>query len=122
MKPQLIQAAVVAVSILLLTACGGASSDTDDDNIDNNPPVARVRAPSVAEVGRPILIDASHSSDEDGFIAEYWFEPGDETPTLQSASPEIFHTYLEAGSHTVTVHVIDNLGAKDTERAEVRVR
>ena len=68
-----------------------------------------------------LLLDAGGSTDEDGHIAEYWYEPGTGDALLKSVSAEIYHTFREAGTHTVTLHVIDDAGSKDTDRAEIEV-
>jgi hypothetical protein len=106
---------------LAMVGCGEPSEDRGAD-LDNIAPIAVLLAPLRADVGEPVLFDARESRDEDGEIVEYWFEVGDGGPLLESVSPEIYHTFVDVGTYTVTLHVIDDVGAKDTDRTEVEVR
>ena len=111
----------LSIAALCLAACGGSGSDDTFADPDNDAPVARLSVEARAEVGRPVLLDATASEDADGFIAEYLFDPGDGTALLQATSPELFHTFEEAGVFTVTLTVVDDDGTKDTNRVEVLV-
>ena len=105
----------------VLAGCGGGDGDSDTPG-DNVPPVAVLEAPLRARVGEPVLLEATGSSDEDGFIAEYWFEAGDGTPLRQAVSPQLYQTFAAPGLYSVTLHVIDDAGSKDTDRAEIEIR
>ena len=112
---------LVVLGCLLATGCGGEEA-TDEPIGDNTPPVATLDAPLRARAGEPVLLSAGSSTDDDGFIAEFWFETGDGTPLRQTVSAELYQTFAEPGVYTVTLHVIDDDGAKDTDRAEIDVR
>lgn len=113
----------VAVAFaLLLTACGEMEDSAFVDEGDNLTPVAVLDAPLRVRAGEPVLLDARRSTDEDGFITEYWYETGDDAPLRQTVSAELYKTYDEPGTYSVTLHVIDDRGSKDTDRAEIEVR
>jgi len=86
---------------------------------DNEPPVANGGGPYSAEAGETISFDASASSDNDGEIDFYRWNFGDGTSELLAKQPT--HTYQEDGIYTVTLTVIDNLGATDTQTFSVPV-
>ena len=79
---------------------------------DNEPPVADGGGPYSAEAGESILFDASASTDNDGSIDFYRWNFGDGTSELLAKNPT--HTYQTDGTYTVTLTVIDDLGATDT--------
>ena len=86
---------------------------------DNEPPVANGGGPYLGESGEPISFDASASSDNDGEIDFYRWNFGDGTSELLAKQPT--HTYQNDGIYTVTLTVIDNLGATDTQTFSVPV-
>ncbi len=117
-KRPLVGAALMAAA-LLLAACGEQEKDAPLG--DNDTPVAQLQLPARIEAGRPVLMDASASSDPDGFIEEFLFDPGDGSPLLQTSGDALFHTFTEPGERLVTLTVIDDQGTKDTDRVEVLV-
>jgi len=110
---------------LTLLATLAACSEGDDDGFfpdaDNTAPVARLLVESRVVLGQPVLMDATTSGDNDGFITDFLFDPGDGTPLLQTTSAELFHTFETSGEFTVALTVIDDDGTKDTDRVEVLV-
>lgn len=65
-----------------------------------------------------VQVDASDSSDSDGTIVRYSWDFGDgKTATGKTAN----HTYAAAGSYTITLKVIDDKGAQDSESDTVTV-
>ena len=86
---------------------------------DNIPPVANAGGPYSSEVGEIITFDASESYDEDGDIDFYRWNFGDGTSELLAEIPT--HTYHDDGIYTITLTVIDNLGAVDSEVITVAV-
>lgn len=86
---------------------------------DNEPPVADGGGPYYGESGIPISFDASQSSDNDGEIDFYRWNFGDGTSELLAKQPT--HTYQQDGMYTVTLTVIDDLGATDTVTFSVPV-
>jgi len=79
---------------------------------DDDPPVADGGGPYTADPGDPIVFDASGSYDNDGTIDFYRWNFGDGTSELLEQKPT--HTYQKEGVYTVTLTVIDNLGATDS--------
>jgi PKD repeat protein len=63
--------------------------------------------------------DGSGSKDQDGTIASYSWDFGDNSPAGSGVSPS--HTYTAAGTYTVTLTVKDNKGATDTVSHDVTV-
>jgi parallel beta-helix repeat protein len=86
---------------------------------DNEPPVADAGGPYSGPAGEPIMFDASESYDRDGTIDFYRWNFGDKTSELLAKQPT--HTYEEEGIYTVTLTVIDNLGATDSEMFSVAI-
>lgn len=86
---------------------------------DNEPPVADAGGPYSGVAGVPIFFNASDSDDRDGTIDFYRWNFGDGTSELLAR--EIYHTYEEEGIYTVTLTVIDNLGATDSVTFSVPV-
>jgi parallel beta-helix repeat protein len=86
---------------------------------DNEPPVADGGGPYSAEAGETISFDASASTDNDGDIDFYRWNFGDGTSELLAKQPT--HSYETDGIYTVTLTVIDNLGATDTQTFSVPV-
>lgn len=103
-----------------LSGCGD-SDEAQTLDPDNTPPNAVLTLPERVEVGQAVLLDATASDDAEGELLEYWFQPGQEEPILQSVSPTLFHTFENPGTFTVTLTVLDAAGTKATDRREVVV-
>lgn len=86
---------------------------------DNIPPVADAGGPYTVALNESIYFDASNSTDADGNIDFYRWNFGDGTSELLAEQP--IHTYKQSGIYTVTLTVIDNLGAIDQEVFSVAV-
>lgn len=86
----------------------------------NVAPVARPGGPYTAVAGVPVLLNGSASSDADGSIASYVWNPGDGSASLSGPTPSV--TYAAAGSYTVSLTVTDNLGAGATATTTVTVQ
>lgn len=88
-----------------------ASPTPDEENIlinGNNPPVAKIESVTEARIGMELTFDASDSSDLDGDSLEYYWDFGDGN---QEAGVEVGHSYIEVGSYTVVLQVVDFWGA-----------
>ncbi|MFB6172615.1 MAG: PKD domain-containing protein [Haloarculaceae archaeon] len=91
------------------------ATDTVEKTIGvNAPPEASFAVRSdVLEVGSPISLDASASSDSDGEIVAYeWDLDGDGTYDATGTSPT--PTFSDVGEHTSRLRVTDDDGATDT--------
>lgn len=71
-------------------------------------PVANFNVPSKLYKGYPITFNASASYDPDGTIKNYTWDFGDHNVTPPIEKPTIPHTYLNDGTYTVNLTVIDN--------------
>lgn len=88
---------------------------------DLNPnvaPAAQIASVPVATLGQPTNFDASGSSDPDGTIASYHWDFGDGS---SADSTTANHVYTSAGAYQVTLTVMDDDGAADTETVSVTV-
>ncbi len=74
----------------------------------NLPPVpAFSYGPYEPEAGEAVVFDASATSDEDGAVAEYWWDFGD---GIVDIGNPISHRYEEAGEYAVALTVADDDG------------
>lgn len=74
-----------------------------------SPPVARILAdPAEGEAPLDVRFDAGASTDDDGYITSYTWDFGDGTTVNGVTTSRRF----SAGSHTVTLTVVDNSGAR----------
>jgi hypothetical protein len=92
---------------------------------DNISPVAAIDpAAQTITAGEAATFNADASFDEDGEIVSYTWNFGDQIPTLArhaSQGPAAQHVFYEAGLHTITLTVTDNMGATNSVEAQVRV-
>lgn len=95
----------------LQVATGGPGSNT--------PPVAQPGGPYSGVAGTPISFSGSGSSDADGTIATYSWNPGDGSAALSGATPS--KSYSSAGTYTLVLTVTDNLGASSQASTTVTV-
>lgn len=87
----------------------------------NRLPQADVTGTPNHSTGLEITLDASGSSDPDGNTPlTYHWDFGDGT-TAETTSPTTSHTYASAGKRTVTLEVVDSLGARSDPDATVDV-
>jgi PKD repeat protein len=86
----------------------------------NQPPVAVIAAtPSSGYAPATISVSAAGSSDPDGTIASSVLNFGDGTSASALTGS---HTFLKAGSYTLTATVTDNSGASSTATTNVAVK
>lgn len=110
----------LALCSLFFFACGDSDDPSSDPN--NLEPIPALLVPDEIASGASVVFDGSRSVDEDGYIEFWWFEPGDDTPTLRSASPQIVHVFSAPGAYEVKLIVIDNQGKKASISEIVQVR
>jgi len=63
---------------------------------------------------------ATYSNDPDGYIVNYHYDFGD-GESADSSNNQIYHTYATVGQYTVTLTVMDNLGAVNSTQSIVNV-
>ncbi len=89
-----------------------------DSSGNSGPSAAFTITPSSGVAPVSVTFDASGSNDSDGNIIAYTWDFGDGNA---SAGQAVSHTYLAAGSYTVTLTVSDDDGADDTKSASISV-
>lgn len=86
---------------------------------DNEPPVAIANEDLTSNIGEKVSFNASTSYDNDGEIRYYRWNFGDGTSEILSVFPS--HTYVNPGMYNVTLTVIDDNGASDTDYVMVNI-
>jgi len=94
--------------------------------IFNNPPEAVLTVePSSGDPQTVFLFDASASHDVEDPIEDLYvrwdFDSDGVFDTFWTKDWEVFRTFASAGTHTVTVEVMDTIGGQDTASASVEV-
>jgi len=108
---------------LTVTDDDGATDTTQTSVVvgsaPNQPPSAAMTvSPSSAQVGQPISLSGSGSSDPDGSIVSYQWSFGD---GASSSGVSTSHAYSSTGTYTVRLTVTDNDGATDVETRTVTI-
>lgn len=87
---------------------------------DNSPPVIDTGGPYAAAPGDTVLLDASGTTDPDGDDLTFLWLVGDGTPPqLPSSNPVKSHVYVDEGTYTALLTVLD--GHNVTDPVEVQV-
>ena len=104
---------------LTVTDDDGATATTTAPVTAELPPNKLPKAALATEADElKVSVDAGASSDDDGTIASYAWNFGDDTvKTGMTAS----HTYAQAGTYEITLTVTDDRGGKDTASKSVTV-
>jgi PKD repeat protein len=80
----------------------------------NDPPVAVSGGPYTGIEGEAITLDGSGSYDPDGYLSSYkWDIDNDGTYEYNTPTPQS-HVYVEDGTYTIRLRVMDNRGGTDT--------
>jgi len=111
-----VQTMRIPLSLALLLAVGLLVSSCLGPG-PNRPPVAEISvAPPAGYVPLLAAFDASGSADPDGRVVSYEWSFGDgKAARGETAS----HSYVEAGTYTVSLRVVDNRGGEDTTTVQV---
>ena len=96
---------LAAMTLVFAAGCSPSIGPIGLGGISLDIPFAVPGGPYVGVAGQPVPFDGSGSSDPEGHALTYDWSFGDgSTSTL----PMPTHTYLAAGSYTVTLRVCDN--------------
>ena len=113
--------------VLTVTDNGGATGQASTTVVvsgsgggGNVAPVARPGGPYTTVAGVPLVLNGSGSSDADGSIAAYEWNPGDGGGQLSGPMPTV--TYAVPGTFVLTLTVTDNQGAGATATTSVTVQ
>lgn len=87
--------------------------------LENQAPIAVIRAMDSTKQNKPTTFDASASRDVDGVIVSYRWDFGD-GGSAEGAS--VTHRFTSPGTYTVTLMVTDDDGATDTVTHTIQVR
>ena len=90
----------------------GSSCTVDGVYTMPSPPVARFSITS-DRFSFTVVVDASASSDDDGYITDYQWDWGDGTPSDTGVTAS--HQYGSSGGRWITLVVTDNDGLTDSE-------
>ncbi len=105
-------------------ACGSIGDGEVEDytvtigEAPNLPPVANANSGYTANVDELVNFSSAGSTDEDGVIASFEWDFGDNTRST-AANPS--HSYSVAGNYTVTLTVTDNAGATSTDTTSATI-
>lgn len=108
------RAVVVMVAVSTLGTVAGPVQAQEDGN---QPPAA---SGGFTVSGWNVTFDASDSTDPDGTIVEYRWDWGDGRSEV-TAVPAAEHAYPAGGTYVVTLTVVDDDGATNTETFNVNV-
>ena len=77
--------------------------------------------PDYGDVPLTVNFDGSGSTDPDSGDSPtaYRWDFGDDSPAVETTTPNVTHTYAQAGTHTATLTVRDTNGAEDTARVRI---
>jgi len=110
--------AVVGPHRLGVSLPDGTSKSQQFEIKERAKPKADAGGNKVTQTGQTITIDASHSISP-GIIIQYLWDFGDNT---NGSGVTVQHSYESAGTYTVTLRIIDDLGKEDTTTITVEVK
>ncbi|MDY6892475.1 MAG: PKD domain-containing protein, partial [Chloroflexota bacterium] len=87
----------------------------------NDQPTAEAGGPYSATLEQAITFNGSASSDEEGTLASYTWDFGDDTPPVTVTSPTVSHAYSSPGNYLVQLIVEDSDGTTDTDDTTAQV-
>jgi hypothetical protein len=89
--------------------------------VGERPTAALVTDLTLQTIKKPIVFDASSSSDPEGTIVSYYYDFGDGTNSGWVSNKTMSKTYLTVGTFDVTVKVKDDLGFESINTAKISV-
>ena len=84
----------------------------------NNPPEAKIDAPTQAKVKQEITFDASDSTDPDGDSLQFAWDFGD---GQNGEGIEVIHQFVEPGSYTVILTTTDEHGSESKDSHIIQI-
>jgi len=106
---------VYTVTLTITDNDGATATASAVKTVGNRPPIATFTESATTVLTNEIIyLNASGSSDSDGFIVSYFWEFGD---GANATGVTTSHAYVENGVYTVKLTVTDNDGAKATTTA-----
>jgi uncharacterized repeat protein (TIGR01451 family) len=102
-----------------------AATDTNQTTIQittpNQPPIADAGGPYYGLTGDNIQLNASGSSDNDGFIVVYDWDLDNDGQYDDASGVTLLFSWLAAGSYPVSLRVTDDGGTNDTDDTTVEI-
>lgn len=83
--------------------------------IVNEPPEARISAPTKVSVGKNFTFSGADSTDPDGYITSHNWDFGD---GCKASGVNVLHAYSSVGTYKIKLTVIDNGGIGGSESSE----
>ncbi|WP_255196397.1 PKD domain-containing protein [Halorarius litoreus] len=111
------------VAVTVTDADGNTDTDTVDVQVvDEVDPTAAVTATTTTvELGDPVTLDGSDSTDNDAVASYEWDFTDDGTVDETTTSPSVDYTYGDRGTFTANLTVVDPSGNTDTATVQVTV-
>lgn len=114
----------IGLTTLLFTGCGSSSSNKDNNTTENNsaegntPPVAKAGKDITVQINKNITIKGTATDSDGNIVSVQWTE---EKKTL---STDLSFTYqaLSAGKHQLTLTVLDDDGASNSDSLNIVVK
>src|SRR5215212_12148458 len=127
-RSRFVSLAAVAALVVVGITCGEPTAPKPRPagivNPGNTPPVASAGGPYTGTEGAPVAFDASGTTDADlpGDPLMYkWDFDNDGVYDASSTTPTIAHTYLDNGSYTAKLTVVDDGPDSSSATAAVTV-
>ncbi|MDH5389727.1 MAG: PKD domain-containing protein, partial [Candidatus Bathyarchaeota archaeon] len=106
---------VYTVTLTVTDNDGSTATATSTKTVSNRPPVASFTENATTVLtGEVIHFDASGSEDSDGSIINYLWDFGD---GITAVGVKVNHAYEDDGAYTVTLTVVDDDGASESDSA-----
>ena len=105
--------------VLTVLDNSGLLASTDGYVYVSDPPKARFTMnPTTGVAPLVVKFDASSSYDPDGTIKKYYWDFGD---GQRGAGKKIPHTFMDSGTYTITLEVVDDFGLNDTTAKSIKI-